>query len=193
MDRDFFGSTDLERRTGTKASTWRYWASIGAGPASFKLGPSPCLAKVNRARVAGRAGGCYRLVGFRYRGRGQVMSDPRFKRVQVVRDAVEILTQLAASSREAEESVLSAAFTALCINAGLSSSSNPRVALRLHQWGLLEKASIDNLEYGKCRIDFAWPVKRVGLRMNSWPRRSSPRQSSLSSSTPTPSFGNAAG
>ena len=24
--------------TGTRASTWRYWASIGNGPASFKLG-----------------------------------------------------------------------------------------------------------------------------------------------------------
>jgi hypothetical protein len=99
-----------------------------------------------------------------------VTREPRFKGDQVVRDAVEILTQLAASSREAEESVLSAAFTALCINAGLSSSSNPQVALRLHQRGLLEKASIDNLEYGKCRIDFAWPVKRVGLRVNTWPR-----------------------
>ena len=38
MDSELVGSTDLERLTGTKASTWRYWASIGAGPASFKLG-----------------------------------------------------------------------------------------------------------------------------------------------------------
>jgi predicted DNA-binding transcriptional regulator AlpA len=38
VDSEFVGSTDLERLTGTKASTWRYWASIGAGPASFKLG-----------------------------------------------------------------------------------------------------------------------------------------------------------
>ena len=38
MDREFVGSTDLEKLTGTKASTWRYWASIGTGPASFKLG-----------------------------------------------------------------------------------------------------------------------------------------------------------
>ena len=28
----------LERKTGTRASTWRYWASIGHGPASFRLG-----------------------------------------------------------------------------------------------------------------------------------------------------------
>ena len=34
----FLGSTHLELITGTKASTWRYWASIGQGPASFKLG-----------------------------------------------------------------------------------------------------------------------------------------------------------
>src|SRR5689334_21381741 len=98
------------------------------------------------------------------------MREPRFKGDQVVRDAVEILTQLAVSSREAEESVLSAAFTALCINAGSSSSSNPQVALRLHQRRLLEKYSIDHFEYCKCRIDFAWPVKRVGLRVTTWPR-----------------------
>jgi prophage regulatory protein len=38
MDDEFFGARELEKLTGTKASTWRYWASIGAGPASFKLG-----------------------------------------------------------------------------------------------------------------------------------------------------------
>lgn len=32
------GARDLEEAFGTKASTWRYWASIGFGPASFKLG-----------------------------------------------------------------------------------------------------------------------------------------------------------
>ena len=32
------GAADLEALTGTKASTWRYWASIGEGPASFRLG-----------------------------------------------------------------------------------------------------------------------------------------------------------
>lgn len=31
-------SLDLERLTGTAASTWRYWAHIGTGPKSFKLG-----------------------------------------------------------------------------------------------------------------------------------------------------------
>ena len=35
---EFPDSTDLERFTGTSASTWRYWAHIGKGPASFKLG-----------------------------------------------------------------------------------------------------------------------------------------------------------
>jgi len=38
VDCEFFSSTDLEKLTGIKASTWRYWASIGTGPASFLLG-----------------------------------------------------------------------------------------------------------------------------------------------------------
>ena len=36
--REYVDSQALERLTGTKASTWRYWASKGMGPASFKLG-----------------------------------------------------------------------------------------------------------------------------------------------------------
>jgi prophage regulatory protein len=35
---EYLDSQDLEGLTGTKASTWRYWAMIGEGPASFKLG-----------------------------------------------------------------------------------------------------------------------------------------------------------
>jgi predicted DNA-binding transcriptional regulator AlpA len=38
VDSDYLSSDDLEALTGTKASTWRYWAMIGHGPASFKLG-----------------------------------------------------------------------------------------------------------------------------------------------------------
>jgi prophage regulatory protein len=38
VDSEFVDSRWLEARTGTKASTWRYWASIGQGPPSFKLG-----------------------------------------------------------------------------------------------------------------------------------------------------------
>ena len=38
MDSEYLSCTDLEILTGTKASTWRYWAMIGAGPPSFKLG-----------------------------------------------------------------------------------------------------------------------------------------------------------
>jgi prophage regulatory protein len=38
VDTEFVGALDLEKLTGTRASTWRYWASIGEGPASFKLG-----------------------------------------------------------------------------------------------------------------------------------------------------------
>ena len=37
-DRELLGARDLEAMTGLKVSTWRYWASIGEGPASFKLG-----------------------------------------------------------------------------------------------------------------------------------------------------------
>jgi hypothetical protein len=35
---EIFDASDLEGRTGTPASTWRYWASIGQGPVSYKLG-----------------------------------------------------------------------------------------------------------------------------------------------------------
>jgi prophage regulatory protein len=38
LDNEYLNSEDLEKLTGTKASTWRYWAMIGEGPASFKLG-----------------------------------------------------------------------------------------------------------------------------------------------------------
>jgi predicted DNA-binding transcriptional regulator AlpA len=39
MDSEIFlDALDLEKLTKTKASTWRYWAYIGTGPVSFKLG-----------------------------------------------------------------------------------------------------------------------------------------------------------
>ncbi len=38
MDSEFLDSLDLEGLTGTKASTWRYWAMTNQGPPSFKLG-----------------------------------------------------------------------------------------------------------------------------------------------------------
>ncbi len=38
MDSEILDSLELEELTGTKASTWRYWASVGEGPPSFKLG-----------------------------------------------------------------------------------------------------------------------------------------------------------
>ncbi len=38
MDSDLVDATELERMTGTKASTWRYWAYMGSGPSSFRLG-----------------------------------------------------------------------------------------------------------------------------------------------------------
>lgn len=38
MDSEYLDSVDLEEWTGTPASTWRYWAHMGTGPKSFKLG-----------------------------------------------------------------------------------------------------------------------------------------------------------
>ncbi len=37
-EREYLTAGDLEKITGTKASTWRYWAHIGQGPPSFRLG-----------------------------------------------------------------------------------------------------------------------------------------------------------
>ena len=41
MENQYSTAPELERLTGTRASTWRYWASVGQGPASFKLGRRP--------------------------------------------------------------------------------------------------------------------------------------------------------
>jgi prophage regulatory protein len=38
MESDLMDAIALEEMTGTKASTWRYWAYMGSGPPSFKLG-----------------------------------------------------------------------------------------------------------------------------------------------------------
>jgi prophage regulatory protein len=38
MELELLDSADLEQIYGIRASTWRYWASIGQGPASMKLG-----------------------------------------------------------------------------------------------------------------------------------------------------------
>jgi predicted DNA-binding transcriptional regulator AlpA len=38
VESEYLDSLDLEKLTGTASSTWRYWATIGQGPASFKLG-----------------------------------------------------------------------------------------------------------------------------------------------------------
>lgn len=38
MQSDYLTAADLEALTGTKQSTWRYWAHTNQGPASFKLG-----------------------------------------------------------------------------------------------------------------------------------------------------------
>lgn len=35
---EYMSSQDLERLTGIKASTWRYWVHIGWGPSSFRIG-----------------------------------------------------------------------------------------------------------------------------------------------------------
>lgn len=38
MADEYLTAPQLEQKTGTPASTWRYWAHLGKGPASFKLG-----------------------------------------------------------------------------------------------------------------------------------------------------------
>jgi predicted DNA-binding transcriptional regulator AlpA len=38
MPAEYLTAPQLEQLTGTPASTWRYWAHIGSGPTSFKLG-----------------------------------------------------------------------------------------------------------------------------------------------------------
>jgi prophage regulatory protein len=38
MATEYMTAAELEDMTGTKASTWRYWAFTGDGPPSFKLG-----------------------------------------------------------------------------------------------------------------------------------------------------------
>jgi len=38
MDSDYWDSNDLESLTKTPASTWRFWAANGQGPASLKIG-----------------------------------------------------------------------------------------------------------------------------------------------------------
>jgi prophage regulatory protein len=38
VDRELVSARDLEELTGTKVSTWHYWAQIGEGPESFRMG-----------------------------------------------------------------------------------------------------------------------------------------------------------
>ncbi|ORB70128.1 hypothetical protein BST45_07280 [Mycobacterium shinjukuense] len=38
MQSEYLSAPELAAWTGTPASTWRYWAHLGVGPASFKLG-----------------------------------------------------------------------------------------------------------------------------------------------------------
>ncbi len=38
IETEYLSSDELEARTGIPASTWRYWATLGEGPRSFKLG-----------------------------------------------------------------------------------------------------------------------------------------------------------
>jgi prophage regulatory protein len=63
VDSELVDSLDLEGLTGTKASTWRYWAMLGTGPASFKLGrrrvwrKSEVLAWIGEQEAATSRGG----------------------------------------------------------------------------------------------------------------------------------------
>ena len=171
-DEIFLGALDLEKLTKTKAS---HLALLGqhrrAGHASFKLGRRRVWQKSAVLAWLAEQEAAIRQVAV---PRARLSDEPSLasSAIRVVRAMrSRSFTHLAASSRESvEEAVLSAAYGTLCIDAGLSPGSNPWVALKLHQSALLEKASIDHREYRNCRIDFAWPVKRVGLRVNTWPR-----------------------
>lgn len=35
---EYLTAAELEAKTGTPQATWRYWAHIGCGPPSFKIG-----------------------------------------------------------------------------------------------------------------------------------------------------------
>ncbi|MEV6388533.1 helix-turn-helix transcriptional regulator [Nocardia xishanensis] len=59
----YLQAKDCEALTGIPEGTWRYWAHIGAGPASFKLGrrrvwrQSTVLAWIAEQEKATRTGG----------------------------------------------------------------------------------------------------------------------------------------
>lgn len=38
MEKEYLTAPELQELTGTPASTWRYWAHIGSGPPSHKIG-----------------------------------------------------------------------------------------------------------------------------------------------------------
>lgn len=38
MENEYLSAADLEALTGTPESTWRYFAHVGRGPASLKIG-----------------------------------------------------------------------------------------------------------------------------------------------------------
>ena len=38
QNEEYLQARDCEQLTGTPAATWRYWAHVGSGPASFKIG-----------------------------------------------------------------------------------------------------------------------------------------------------------
>jgi hypothetical protein len=85
---------------------------------------------------------------------------------QMIPGAVDVLTSFVeAGKREmSEQALLIAMYEALCIHAGLRPGRYPKLTFRLHEAGLLTKASVDHAEKGH-RIDFAWPAKRIGLRV----------------------------
>jgi prophage regulatory protein len=38
LESQYYSAEQLEQLTGTPASTWRYWAHLGTGPTSIKIG-----------------------------------------------------------------------------------------------------------------------------------------------------------
>jgi hypothetical protein len=81
--------------------------------------------------------------------------------------AANILTsRISVGGRElSEETLLRAVYDVLCIDAGFRPGLHPKLAFKLHEADLLKKASIAHVEDRTYPIDFAWPAKRIGLRV----------------------------
>jgi hypothetical protein len=61
MDGEYMSCDDLETLTGTKASTWRYWAMTGEGPRQLQTRTPPRLETLHRDGMARPTGNRHRV------------------------------------------------------------------------------------------------------------------------------------